>query len=149
MLQPFHETVEDFARGRCVSRTAARQGQAIEVRPVWFELRQVALREVEVLRVERFQVAIQELAGHLLIERLLHIVVIGQHEGGRGGNLAVNRTGGYRVKDVGKQGRRSRQGQWVNSRRANNRFGEHSGKATYRLRINSRLRLVRRSIMII
>ena len=50
-------------------------GQVIEVRAVRLELGQVGLREMDALGVKRFQVAIEELAGHRLIEWLLQIVV--------------------------------------------------------------------------
>ena len=76
LLQPFHKPVEDLAGGSRVAWTAAGDGQVIEVRPVRLELGQVGLREMDMLGVERFQVAIEELAGHRLIERLLQIVVI-------------------------------------------------------------------------
>ena len=87
LLQPLHVPVEDFASGPRVAQMLAGKGQAIEVRPVWLKVSQVGLREMNMLWVERLKVAIEELAGHYSVERLLHIVVVGQHVRGRGGDL--------------------------------------------------------------
>ena len=121
----------------------------IEVRPVRLELSQIALREVDALRIEHFQVAVQKLAGDGLIKWLPGIVEIGEHVGGGARNLAVDRTGSYRVEDVGEQGRSGRQGGLSSMVERTAESAEHSGTARERLRISSEMRPVIRSIVII
>ena len=102
MLQPLHEPVEDLTSGpRVAQMVVAGKGQVIEVRPVTLELGQITLVEVNVLRVERLKVAIEKLAGHYCIKRLLQIVVVGKHVRRGRGDRAVNRARAYRVEGVG------------------------------------------------
>src|ERR1035438_3986031 len=102
LLEPFHEPVE-YLKGRFrVTVTAARVGQAVEVRAVALELGEVGLREMDTLRVERFKVEIEKLAGHRLVEPLLRIVVEMQQLGRKVGDLAINRAWANEVESVGR-----------------------------------------------
>ena len=80
---------------------------------------------MDMLGVERFEVAIKELAGHDFIEWLLQIVVIGEHVGRGGGDLAVDRARSYRVEDVRGEGGSGREGRLISHCRWHDRLGRN------------------------
>jgi len=92
LLEAFEETAEDFARGPRVGITATIDRQIAESGAIFLELRQVALQEVQVLRIERFEVTIEKFAGNSAIERLLRVVNLLQQTGGDEGDFAVKRA---------------------------------------------------------
>ncbi len=76
----------------------------VEVGAVRFEVRQVGLEKVQMLRVEGFEVTIQELAGNRLVKGLPQVVILLQHPRRDEGNPAIHRAWRH-VKIVRRAGR--------------------------------------------
>ena len=92
LLNALGVAVIDGERRRQVRR-AAFQRQLVEVGPVNFEFRQVALEKIFVARVERINVAVKKFLRQRLVQRPLQVMVVFQQPGRDEGDARVVRAG--------------------------------------------------------
>ena len=70
LAEAFAEAIEDLARGAGIGDAAGGNGEVAEIGPIMLEFGEVGLEQLEMLAVERFDVAVVEFTGDGSIERL-------------------------------------------------------------------------------
>ncbi len=139
--EPFQKPVEDLVRRGGVGHALARDRQVIQLGAIAFELGQVLLGKVQMLRIEHFQITIEESRRKLVVERVLPIMRPFQQAGHDKGDASVTGPGSEPVGE-GNCRRRARGGRQRRSggrRRCGGRIGapggpqrEHRGERQYR-----------------
>src|SRR5258708_27680262 len=94
LLQSFDESIEYLASRGGIRHTAPSHGHITEGGPIMLELGEVRFQEVQMLRVERFKVAIEESAGKSVIKWQMQIMICLQEAGGDPGDAAIGQARG-------------------------------------------------------
>ena len=93
MLEPLQIALENFVGRLQIGHAVIINGESVEVRPVISKFGYVRLQKIAMLRVKRFQIAVEKFPGHFFIKRVLGVMIFLQQARCDIGNVTVIQSG--------------------------------------------------------